>query len=129
MSDIVLNILSTKYGIVASLKPYFYKQSMIKTAFDAGITVVSALVLLMVLSYFSLGFAVPYNFSSLVKYCALAFVLGYFIDIYIYKAHIFGSRLNEYYKKLGAGFWGASAFVFSILISFFLLNKITSTIL
>jgi hypothetical protein len=31
---------------------------------------------------------------------------------------IFGNKLDRYYKELGAGFWGATAFVFSIVISY-----------
>ena len=120
ISDIILNDLSTHFNIVTSLQPYFYKQSIIKCAFDAGLTVLFALVINMIFSYFLFGFIIPNNFTNLIYFCVLAFFIGYIMDILIYKFKVFGDRLNVYYKKLGAGFWGALAFVFSIVISFFI---------
>ena len=120
MSDIILNDLSTNYNIIKPLQSYFYKHSIIKSAFDAGITVLFALVINMFFSYFLFGFIVPNNFTNLIYFCILAFFIGYIIDILIYKLNIFGNRLNIYYKKLGAGLWGALAFVFSIIISYFI---------
>ena len=120
ISDIILNDLSTNFNIVTSLQPYFYKQSIIKCAFDAGLTVLFALVINMIFSYFLFGFIIPNNFTNLIYFCLLAFFIGYIMDILIYKFKVFGDRLNVYYKKLGAGFWGALAFVFSIVISFFI---------
>lgn len=120
MSDIILNDLSTNFNIVNSLQPYFYKQSIIKCAFDAGLTVLFALVINMIFSYFLFGFIIPNNFTNLIYFCGLAFLIGYIMDILIYKFKVFGDRLDVYYKKLGAGFWGALAFVFSIVISFFI---------
>jgi len=124
MSDIMLNILSTNFNIVKSLQPYFYKQSIIKCAFDAGATVLFALVINMFFSYFLFGFVVPNNVTNLLQFCMLAFLIGYILDILIYKFKIFGDRLNVYYKTLGAGFWGGLAFVFSIVISYFIQNYI-----
>lgn len=118
ISDIVLNILSVNY--IRSLHSYFKNQNMIKTANDAGITVVIALLLNIWVSSIFFGFTVPTNYKELGYFCFLAFVLGYFIDIFIYKAKIFGNRLNSYYEQNGAGFWGALAFVFSIVISYFI---------
>ena len=120
MSDIILNDLSTNFNIVTALQPYFYKQSIIKCAFDAGLTVLFALVINMIFSYFLFGFIIPNNFTNLIYFCGLAFLIGYIMDILIYKFKVFGDRLDVYYKKLGAGFWGALAFVFSIVISFFI---------
>ena len=120
MSDIILNDLSTNFNIVTSLKSYFYKQSIIKSAFDAGMTILFALVITMVFSYLLLGFVIPNNFTNLIYFCILAFFIGYILDILIYKFKIFGNRLDIYYQKLGAGFWGGLAFVFSIVISYFI---------
>jgi len=119
-SDIILNDLSTNFNIVKSLQPYFYKQSIIKCAFDAGVTILFALVINMFLSYFLFGFVIPKNLTDLLYFCILAFLLGYILDILIYKFQTFGDRLNVYYKTLGAGFWGGLAFVFAILISYFI---------
>jgi hypothetical protein len=119
-SDIILNDLSTNFNIVKSLQSYFYKQSIIKSAFDAGITVLFALMINMFFSYFLFGFIIPSNFKNLIYFCILAFLIGYVLDILIYKFKVFGNRLDVYYKKLGAGFWGSLAFIFSIVISYFI---------
>ena len=120
MSDIILNDLSTNFNIVKSLQSYFYKQSIIKCAFDAGVTILFALAINMVFSYFLFGFVIPTNFTDLFYFGILAFLIGYILDILIYKFKIFGDRLNDYYKTLGAGLWGGLAFVFSIVISYFI---------
>ena len=120
MSDIILNDLSTNFNVVTSLKSYFYKHSIIKSAFDAGMTILFALVITMFFSYLLFGFVMPNNFTNLIYFSILAFLIGYILDILIYKLKIFGNRLNIYYKTLGAGFWGGLAFVFSIVISYFI---------
>jgi len=123
-SDIILNDLSTNFNIVKSLQSYFYKQSILKCAFDAGITVLFALVINMFFSYFLFGFLMPNNLTNLIYFCILAFFLGYIVDVLIDKFKIFGNRLNIYYKEMGTGLWGALAFVFSIVISYFIQKHI-----
>ncbi len=120
MSDIVLNDLSTNFNIIQPLQSYFHKQSILKCAFDAGATVLLALIITMGFSYFIFGFAIPNSLKNLLYFCILAFLLGYILDVFIYKFKIFGDRLNIYYKTLGAGLWGGLAFVFSIVISYFI---------
>jgi Cu/Ag efflux pump CusA len=84
----------------------------------AGLTILFALLLTMFISYFILGFVLPQTSKNLMSFCILAFMIGYIIDKVIYIEHIFGNRLNAYYKEYGAGFWGATAFLFSIIISY-----------
>ena len=120
VSDIVLNDLSTHFNIIKSLQPYFYKQSILKCAFDAGITVLVAVLITMFFSYFLFGFIVPETLIELICFCILAFLIGYMIDIFIYKFKVFGNRLTKYYNEYGAGLWGAIAFVFAIIISYFI---------
>ena len=117
-SDIVLNDLS-KYKSLHSLESYFNNQSIIKCAFVAGLTVVIALLINMGCSYFLFSFMVPNNLIQLTCFCILAFFIGYLIDIIIYKFKIIDG-LTNYYKDFGAGLWGAIAFVFSIVISYFI---------
>jgi hypothetical protein len=124
MSDIVLNDLSTYYGFIKSLQPYFYKQSILSCAAAAGITVIIVLILTMLVSYSLFGFIIPKKIYELFQFSILAFCLGYIADIFIEKQKIFGSRLEAYYKSVGAGIWGAIAFVFSILISYFIQKNI-----
>jgi hypothetical protein len=125
LSDILLNFLSRnlltqKYNlkIILSLKPYFKNKSIIQSAVYAGITIIVALLINMLISKTIFGFYVPDNNSELIKFICIAFPLGYVIDILIDKLKIFGSSLNLYYKAAGAGLWGALAFVFSIIISY-----------
>ena len=118
VSDIVLNVLSTHFNIIQSLQPYFYKQSILKCAFDAGITVLVAVLINMYFSYLFFGFILPDTFTQLIYFCILAFFIGYMMDIFIYKFNVFGNRLTKYYNEYGAGLWGAIAFVFAILISY-----------
>ena len=120
ISDLVLNYISTNYGIVKSLKPYFQKNSVIGAATAAGITIVVALLINMLFSYLIFGFAIPKDNKELLYFSILAFVLGYIIDVCIYKMKIFGTSLDPFYKEVGAGFWGATAFLFTIIISFFI---------
>ena len=130
LSDILLNLLSrnslTKeydLKIILSLKPYFKNKTIIQSAVYAGITIIVALLINMLISKHLLGFYIPHNNTELIKFIGIAFPLGYVIDIIINKYKIFGNELNLYYKVAGAGLWGALAFVFSIIISY-LLQKI-----
>lgn len=120
-SDIVLNDLSKYKSLksLQSLQPYFNNQSIIKCAFIAGLTVVIALLINMGCSYLLFSFIVPSNLLQLTCFCILAFFIGYLIDIIIYRFKLI-DVLTNYYKAFGAGLWGAAAFVFSIVISYFI---------
>ncbi len=129
LSDILLNVLSKnslikKYNfkIILSLIPYFKNKTIIQSAVYAGITIIVALLINMIISKNVFGFYIPNNNIELVKFICIAFPLGYIIDIMIDNYKIFGNSLNLYYKIAGAGLWGALAFIFSILISYLLAN-------
>lgn len=129
LSDVSLNLLTrnslTKYynlKIILSLRPYFKNKSIIKCAVYAGITIVIALLINILISKKLLGFYIPHNNIELIKFIGIAFPLGYVTDIIIDKLKIFGSSLKLYYKVAGAGLWGALAFVFSIIISYLIQN-------
>jgi len=124
VSDIFLNDLSTHFNVLKSMQPYFHNQSIIKCAFYAGLTVAIALLITMLFSYYLLGFIVPNTLTHLFYFCILAFVLGYIIDIVIYKFKVFNG-LDIYYKTYGAGLLGGVAFIFSILISYFIQKHIS----
>ena len=130
LSDVSLNLLSrnslTKdynLKIILSLRPYFKNKSMIKCAVYAGVTIVIALLINMLITKNVLGFFIPHNINELIKFIGIAFPLGYAIDIIIDKLKIFGNDLDLYYKTAGAGLWGALAFVFSIIISYLLTTQ------
>jgi hypothetical protein len=129
LSDILLNLLSRNQltkdynlKIILSLKPYFKNKSIIQSAVYAGITIVVALLINILISKKLLGFYIPHNNTELIKFILIAFPLGYVADIIIDKFKIFGSSLDLYYKAAGAGLWGALAFVFSIIISYLIQN-------
>jgi len=117
-SDIALNL----FGFIPSLRSYFQDKTVIESAIYAGLTVFFALLITMTLAKIFFGFTVPTTNSTLVNYCILAFALGYLIDIFINRFHVFGHSLDLYYTTLGEGFWGAVAFVFSILVSYFFMK-------
>ena len=129
-SDIILNFLSkssiaksNNLKIIMSLKPYFKNKSIIQSAIYAGITIIIALLIVMLMSKSIFNFYVPKNNNELFKFIAIAFPLGYVVDIFIDKLKIFGNELDLYYKVAGAGFWGALSFVFSIIISYYIQNR------
>jgi len=129
LSDILLNLLSknqviknNNWKIILSLKPYFKNKSMAQSAVYAGITILVALFINMLISKNIFGFYVPRNNNELIKYICIAFPLGFIIDIIIDKFKIFGNTLDLYYKVAGAGLWGALAFIFSIIISYYIQN-------
>ena len=124
VSDIGLNDLSTNYNFVSSLKPYYRNQSIIKLGIYAGLTIEFGLLVTMLIYYLICGTLLPNNYKSFMYFCGLAFLIGYVLDIAINKLKIFGNKLDLYYKELGAGFWGATAFVFCIVISYFIENNL-----
>ena len=117
ISDIFLRILSINYNIISSLKPYFKSISIIESCLYASIIIDIALIITIFFSKFINGFMIPNNYIELIRFSFLAFIIGYIIDILIYKIRLF-SNLDLYYKEYGAGFWGSISFVFSILISY-----------
>ena len=124
ISDLVLNILSRQNispKEITSLKSYFDLHSPITTAIYAGLTVVSVLIVNILLASILFKFSIPTNISQLFIFILIAYPLGYFADIFIYKYSVFGNELDEYYETTGAGVWGAIAFVFAIIVSYTLI--------
>jgi hypothetical protein len=117
-SDIGLNLTN----LVPSLKPYFKNRTIIGSALYAGLTILFALLITMLLSSMIFGFLMPLQMEQFYKFIALTAIVGYIADWYIYKAKVFGSDLDQYYKSLGIGFWGSAAFVFSVVTSYFLIK-------
>jgi len=121
ISDIVLNDLS--HFTITPLTYYFNNKSILICALNAGLTILIATLINMCLSYLLFGFIVPSNFAKLIYFCILAFLVGYILDVFIYKMNIFDG-LTEYYNTFGAGLWGALAFIFAIVISYFIQKNI-----
>jgi len=53
----------------------------------------------------------------------VAYVIGYALDVFIYKMNIF-DNLQQFYKIVGAGNSGALSFIFSLIVSFITLQVI-----
>jgi hypothetical protein len=130
ISDLILNYLSQQSYAPASIKSLniYFKRPGIKipfvrdmvSAINAGLTIVVAILITMFLSHWIFNFYHPHSLKQLASFLLLAFPIGYIMDIVIYKTELFGPTLNPFYKIAGAGFWGAGAFIFSIMTSYFL---------
>ena len=132
VSDIVLNYLSRQTYAPASikaLKVYFsrpgIKNALLRdtvSAAYAGLTIVAALLVTMIFAQLIFKFTYPRSLTQLYQFLLLAFPIGYLMDILIYKTELFGPTLNPFYKIAGAGFWGAMAYIFAIVVAYFISN-------
>lgn len=128
VSDLLLNYLSRVKSdhmpkSIVALRTYFkHYENALLTAVYAGLTVLAVLLLTMVLSKFIWGFVSPATIPQLLRFLSLAWPLGYGADVFIYKYKVFGETLDPYYKVAGSGFYGALAFVFSIIFSYILVG-------
>jgi len=129
---LILNVLSKQNYAPASIKAlrvYFQRKPGYSTDFisavNAGLTIVAVLLVTMPLSFLLFKFWHPRTLADLGKFLLLAFPIGYIADIIIYKTDLFGPTLRPFYKSAGAGFWGAAAFLFSIVLSFLIINAMS----
>lgn len=129
ISDIILNDLTNKrfennkyLKRISTLKPYFIDKLITISGIYAALTITIALIPVSFTTHYILNFLYPKNTEELIKYCLIAFVYGYIIDIIIDELKIFGTKLDEYYEEFGRGFWGAVAFIVSIIASYILNN-------
>lgn len=134
VSDNVLNDLSkySKIRAFKSLSPYFKKKSIVGAGIYAGLTVAVATILLMILyniifnSYLPNTSSFKYSSSTFMVYFIffiIAYFIGYALDVFIYKMNVF-DNLEPFYKEVGAGNGGALSFIFSLTLSFGLLNLV-----
>ena len=149
-ADLVLNYLSRQTYAPATVKALeiYFERKEIKSAswraiisgVNAGLTIVGVLLIVMGMykltstsasststsasstSARSTSTWHPTTPKQLLYFLLLAFPVGWAADVIIYKTQLFGPSLNPYYKIAGAGLWGALAFIFSILVSYFLLK-------
>jgi hypothetical protein len=143
-SDLVLNYLSRQTYAPATVKALeiYFERKEIKSAswraiisgVNAGLTIVGVLLIVMGLykmtstststsvSSTSASSWHPTTPKQLLYFLLLAFPLGWIADVIIYKTQLFGPSLNPYYKIAGAGLWGALAFIFSIVVAYFLVK-------
>lgn len=120
-SDIFLNVISSNTKYLQSLRKYFNNLSVTRAAIYAGLTIVSALIPTMLIYKILTNKYVPKSNKDLIYFIILTFIIGYVYDILIEQYNVFPD-LDEYYELYGAGFWGAFAFVFSVVISYLFLK-------
>lgn len=120
-SDIFLNVISSNTKYLQSLRKYFNNLSVTRAAIYAGLTIVSALIPTMLIYKILTNKYVPKSNKDLIYFVILTFIIGYVYDILIEQYNVFPD-LDEYYELYGAGFWGAFAFVFSVVISYLFLK-------
>ena len=125
VSDNVLNDLSkyTPYKALTSLAPYFKNKSIVVAGIYAGLTVVFATILLLLFNRLFLNTYFPESRSEFIIIIFAAYVIGYALDVFIYKMNIFDD-LQLFYKTVGAGNGGALSFLFSLVISFMSLRAL-----
>lgn len=134
VSDNVLNDLSkySKIKAFKSLLPYFKKKTIVGAGIYAGLTIAVATILLMMLynaifnSYLPNTSSFIFSSSTYMAYFIffiIAYFIGYALDVFIYKMNIF-DNLQTFYKEVGAGNGGAISFIFSLTLSFGLLNLV-----
>ena len=125
VSDNVLNDLSkyTPYKAFTSLAPYFKNKSIVVAGIYAGLTVVFATILLLLFNRLFLNTYLPESRSEFIITIFTAYVIGYALDMFIYKMNIF-NNLQLFYKTVGAGNGGALSFLFSLTISFMSLRAL-----
>lgn len=134
IGDIILNFLSRQsYSSlrVRALKPYFLRNTFVKnnivrdilSVFNAGITIVIALIITMIISSIIFKFNHPSSFYELFLFICIAFPIGYIFDYLIYKIEIFGPSLRYFYKVAGVGIWGAMSFIAAIVTSYVIINR------
>jgi hypothetical protein len=139
VSDNVLNDLSkySKIKALTSLALYFKNKSIVLAGIYAGLTVVFATVILIVLNKQIFNSYIPntnshiFSSSKIIVYSiffTMAYIIGYALDIFIYKMNVF-DHLKPFYDEVGAGNGGALSFLFSLVVSLGVLKFVTYLII
>jgi hypothetical protein len=125
VSDNVLSDLSkyTHVKAFTSLAPYFKNKPIVLAGIYAGITVAFATTLLLLFNRLFLNTYLPTTNSEFAATILIAYVIGYALDVFIYKMNLF-DNLEPFYKIVGAGNGGALSFIFSLIVSFITLHVI-----
>ena len=125
-SDILLNLLANSnlkilhkyklYDSLKTLKPYFANKSMFLATFYALLTVIIIVGVIMKIFEIATNKYLPESQYEYLLFIGLSFIIGYLADIFIYKINIF-PKLQQYYRVVGKGLWGAIAIVFSVIVA------------
>jgi hypothetical protein len=124
LSDVFLNVcshnqfISSKSSIIKSLRGYFDANNFIVSGIYAGITILVAVLITLIFTKLLFNIEIPVSTNELAKFLLISAIVGYFLDIAIYKFKVFGNLLDTYYKTAGAGFLGAFAYIFAVLCTY-----------
>jgi hypothetical protein len=127
--DLMLNFsshnkyISSQLKAIDALRYYFDANNFMICGIYAGLTLVFAMTINIIITQLLFKIDVPTNMQELCKILVIGFIVGYFLDICIYKIKIFGNLLDPFYKEAGVGLLGACAFDFAILCTY-VLSKI-----
>jgi hypothetical protein len=124
-SDYVLRYATENGLLNTHLDQYFANISPFDTAFIAGYIIVLALLATSIVSKLLFHYFVPRNMKQFMKYCAIAFVVGYVADVYIMIMNFYPD-LKPYYEVYSAGFIGSITLLFVVILSYFIDKKIHS---
>ena len=98
-------------------------KSIVVAGVYAGLTVAIATLALMILYRMIFNVYLPNAPSTYFVVFVMAYAIGYALDVFIYKMNIF-NNLQPFYNEVGAGNGGALSFLFSLAVSFGLLNLV-----
>lgn len=122
--DVILNDLSRRTKVLASIKPFYDSDSITKLAIYSGIIISSATIILMLLFFLLFKKYLPTNLFEILIFFLMAYIVGYILDVIIDKTELLGKSIKPFYKEFGSGNSGAAAFIFMLVVSLFIFKVV-----
>jgi hypothetical protein len=122
--DVILNDLSRRTKVLASIKPFYDSDSITKLAIYSGIIISSATIILMLLFFMLFKKYLPTNMFEILIFFLMAYMVGYVLDVFIDKTELLGKSIKPFYKEFGSGNSGAIAFMFMLVVSLFIFKVV-----
>lgn len=111
LSDLVIRDLVT-IGYMQSLNEYFKDKLIIESGIYAGLTIIITLGII---------YLIYPKIDNIKEFLAVAFIIGYIVDILIKDYKVFGDSLDAFYEEYSAGLLGSLSIIFTIVISHFII--------
>ena len=122
--DVILNDLSRRTKVLASIKPFYESGAITKLAIYSGIIISGATILLMLLFFMLFKKYLPTNMFEILIFFLMAYIWGYILDVIIDKTELLGKSIKPFYKEFGSGNSGAIAFMFMLVVSLFIFKVV-----
>ena len=122
--DVILNDLSRRTKVLASIRPFYDSDSITKLAIYSGIIISSATILLMLIFFAVFKKYLPSNMFEILIFFLMAYIVGYILDVFIDKTELLGKSIKPFYKEFGSGNSGAVAFMFMLVVSLFIFKVV-----